>query len=226
MGRIFRGIMLIGCAVAGSTAVASAGDAGLRILTYPVGVVTGEHVVEVGLGAAGEPAELFLDGRSACRLTAVNPQCSVDFGDAPHVHLLELIRLAPDGSVAARAHRWVNRPGQEAELAIEFDPRAARGICGGRVLWFHPLKKQPVLLEVRQDGRILRIHDDGRSFRFPCPDPDLPHVVAASAIFSDGRRAEAVAVAGGFGGHVESGLVAVSLVGGGDGHARRSGQGR
>ena len=60
--------------------------------------------------------------------------------------------------------------------------------------------------------RVLRIAEDRRSFRFPCPDPNEPHVLAASAIFADGRRAEAVALSGGFGGHAEAGLTAVPLV--------------
>lgn len=217
MGRMFCGAVLIVLAAVGVPTAESADDSGLRILTYPIGLVTGEHVVEVALGAGGEPAELYLDGQPACSVTASKPQCLIDLGDAPHVHLLELIRFDPNGRMAARAVRWVNRPGQEAELAIQLGPRTPQGICGGQALWSHPLKKDPVLIEVRQDGRILRIHDDGRSFRFPCPDADEPHVLTASAIFSDGRRAEAVAVSGGFGGATETGLTAVALVGDGEG---------
>ncbi len=213
MGRMFCGAVLIVLAAAGVPTAESADDEGLRILTYPIGLVTGEHGVEVALGIGGEPAELYLDGKPACKVTASNPRCLIDLGDAPHIHLLELIRFDPGGRVAARAVRWVNRPGQEAELAIQLTPRSPQGICGGKVLWSHPLKKDPVLTEVRQDGRILRIHDDGRSFRFPCPDPDVPHILTASAIFSDGRRAEAVTVSGGFGGSTETGLTAVALVG-------------
>ena len=213
MGLKFCGAILIVLAAAGVVPADTADDAGLRILTYPIGLVTGEHTIEVALGVGGEPAELYLDGEQACRVTASDPRCLVDLGDAPHVHLLELIRIDASGRVAARAVRWVNRPGQEAELGIQLAPRSPQGICGGKALWSHPLKKNPVLIEVRQDGRILRIHDDGRSFRFPCPDPDEPHVLTASAIFSDGRRAEAVAVSGGFGGATETGLTAVALVG-------------
>jgi len=213
MGLKSCGAILIVLAVAGVVLADTADDAGLRILTYPIGLVTGEHTIEVALGADDEPAELYLDGEQTCRVTASDPRCLVDLGDAPHVHLLELIRIDASGSVAARAVRWVNRPGQEAELGIQLAPRSPQGICGGKALWSHPLKKNPVLIEIRQDGRILRIHDDGRSFRFPCPDPDEPHVLTASAIFSDGRRAEAVAVSGGFGGATETGLTAVALVG-------------
>ncbi|MFV2073134.1 MAG: hypothetical protein ACC742_10850 [Thermoanaerobaculales bacterium] len=193
----------------------SEGD--LAILTYPIGLVVGEQPVEVDLGPKGEPAELYLDGEPVCSLTAAEPQCTVDMGVAPHVHLLELLRFDRSGRVVARASRWVNRPGQEAELAIRLAPRSEGGICGGRALWSHPLKKDPVLLEVKQDGLSLRIGSDGHTFRFPCPDPDEPHVLTASAIFSDGRRSEAVAVSGGFGGATETGLTAVALVGDSEG---------
>ena len=205
--------LVASCAVVG----AAAESADLSILTYPVGLVTGEHAVDVDLGAGGEPAVLYLDGQQVCSLSASNTQCDVEFGDAPHIHLLELVRTDSSGEVTGHASRWMNRPGQEAELVIQLAPRKANGICGGKALWSHPSKKNPVLLEVTENGQILRIREDGRSFGYPCPDADQPHVLAASAIFPDGKRAEAVAVSGGFGGVTEAGLSAVALTADGDG---------
>ncbi len=69
-----------------------ADDSDLKILTYPIGLVTGAHPIETDLGAEGEPAELFLDGVPVCSFQGSNSSCTVDLGDAPHVHLLELIR--------------------------------------------------------------------------------------------------------------------------------------
>jgi hypothetical protein len=211
MRRLILWTVILVCFGVAVFPVRGTADGDLKILTYPIGLVTGAHPIETDLGAEGKPAELYLDGVSVCSLRASKSQCTVDLGDAPHVHLLELIRRDAAGRVAARASRWINRPGQEAELAIQLEGRNPQGICGGMALWSHPLKKDPVLLEVTQDGLILRIRDDGRSFRFPCPDANQPHVIAASAIFPDGRRAEAVAVSGGFGGHTETGLTAVAL---------------
>ncbi len=196
----------------GSVAAGAATDpADLAILTYPVGLVTGEHAVDVDLGAGGQPATLFLDGQQVCTMSAGSTQCEVDFGEAPHVHLLELVRTDDSGEAVAHAVRWVNRPGQEAELVIQLSPRTTKGVCGGKALWSHPSKRNPVLLEVTENGQSLLIREDGRSFAYPCPDPDEPHVLAASAIFPDGRRAEAVALSGGFGGVTEAGLSAVAL---------------
>ena len=201
---------------AASGLAAESGD--LAILTYPVGLVTGEHAVDVDLGAGGLPAMLYLDGQQVCSMSAASTQCEVDFGEAPHVHLLELVRTDDGGAVTAHATRWVNRPGQEAELVIQLTPRTANGVCGGKALWSHPSKRNPVLLEVTENGRPLLIREDGRSFAYPCPDVDEPHVLAASAIFPDGRRAEAVALSGGFGGVTEAGLSAVALSTAGGGH--------
>ncbi|MCJ7756057.1 MAG: hypothetical protein MUP13_15955, partial [Thermoanaerobaculales bacterium] len=207
-------ILIASCAVLGSAAEST----NLAILTYPVGLVTGEHAVDVDLGSGGQPATLYLDGQQVCSMSAAATQCEVDFGEAPHVHLLELVRTDDSGVAIAHASRWVNRPGQEAELVIQLTPRTTQGVCGGKALWSHPAKKNPVLLEVTENGQLLLIREDGRSFAYPCPDADEPHVLAASAIFPDGRRAEAVALSGGFGGVTEAGLSAVALTteGGGD----------
>ena len=203
---------LTGGLVAGCAMVAPASDsADLSILTYPVGLVTGVHEVDVDLGVGGEPAALYLDGELVCSMSESMTRCTVDFGAAPHVHLLELVRTNSSGEITGHASRWVNRPGQEAELVIPLAPRKANGICSGKALWSHPSKKSPVLLEVTENGRILRIREDGRSFAFPCPDANEPHVLAGSAIFADGKRAEAVALSGGFGGVTEAGLSAVAL---------------
>ena len=139
MGLKSCGAVLIILAVAGFVTAETADDAGLRILTYPIGLVTGEQTIEVALGAGDEPAELYLDGERACKVTTSDPRCLIDLGDAPHVHLLELIRFDASGRVAARAVRWVNRPGQEAELAIQLSPRSSQGICGGKALFYKNL---------------------------------------------------------------------------------------
>jgi hypothetical protein len=208
--RIFGA--LTGCLIASCSVVCGAADGtDLAILTYPVGLVTGKHEVDVNLGVDARPADLYLDGHQVCSMSAAATRCEVDFGDAPHVHLLELVQTDDAGEVVAHATRWVNRPGQEAELVIQLAPRKANGVCGGKALWSHPSKKNPVLLEVTENGRTLRIGEDGRSFAFPCPDADAPHVLAASAIFPDGSRAEAVALSGGFGGTTEAGLRAIAL---------------
>lgn len=189
----------------------AAGEGDLSILTFPIGLVVGEQSIDVDLGASAQPAELYLDGEPVCSLTAARMRCVVDFGEAPHVHLLELIRRDDAGRVTASARRWVNRPGQEADLAIQLKKRDAHGMCDGRLIWLHPLKQDPVVLEVEQAGVQIPINNDGRSFRFPCPESGEPLIITASVIFPGGSRAEAVVVPRGFGNSVGSDLTAMAL---------------
>jgi len=186
----------------------------LAILTFPIGLVVGEHEFEVDLGPSCAAAELSLDGQRVCSLGGDIDHCTIDLGRDPKVRLIELTRRDATGVVIASDRRWINRPGQEAELDFLFSPREPTGICRGSLVWLHPEKQSPSLLLIQHNGRSLRIGDDGRSFAFPCPDPGVPNLVAASAIFPDGRRAEAVSLTGGFGGQEGVAVTAVPVVDG------------
>ncbi len=63
-----------------ASAAPSLGDEPMRILTYPTGLVTGELEVKVDLGQGERKAELYLDGKSACALSAGGAGCAVDLG--------------------------------------------------------------------------------------------------------------------------------------------------
>jgi len=73
-----------------------------------------------------------------CNATASRPKCTVNLGPDPHVHLLELIRRDGSGQVTERVERWVNRPGEEAELPVEVR-RRVNGFGAGRGNWLHLL---------------------------------------------------------------------------------------
>lgn len=183
----------------------------LSILTFPVGLVVGEHEFEVDLGPSRAPAELHLDGSKVCVLGGETISCTVDLGNDPKVHQLELVRYDSGGNLTAKTHRWINRPGQEAELSIHLEPRGAGGVCRGSLVWLHPEKLSPSLLRVEHNSRALKIAEDGRSFAFPCSGGGEADLVAASAVFPDGRRAEAVALSGGFGDRERVSMTAVAL---------------
>lgn len=206
-----RMLLVLTCLTATPAFLGAAGTDELAILSFPIGLVTGEIPVDVDLGPSQEPAMLYLDGTAVCTMTAALPRCSVDLGPELHVHLLELVRRDAAGRRSARAERWVNRPGLEAEARVLLAPRTDDGVCGGRLLFAHPTKQPPATFQVEEDGRGLRLGGDGRSFRFPCPDPAEPHLITASAVFPDGARAEAVTLVGGFGGATDAGLRAVAL---------------
>ena len=187
----------------------TAGD--LSISTYPVGLVIGELPVEVNLGATGTPADLYLDGQKACELSAAKTACRVDLGRDPHVHLLELVRPAASGRDVERAFRWINRPGQEAELLLRLSPANAQDQCEARVFTNHPRKQTPAVLEVLLDGKPLPFEANGAAI-VPCPSDDESHILVASAIFPDARRVEDVRLIGGYVGRSESELTALPVL--------------
>ena len=170
-------------------AAANAAD-DLQILTWPTPLAAGTMDVEVGLGQSGQAAELYLDGEMACAVTAEDARCTVDLGPGLHVHLLELIRHTADGPVE-RVERWVNRPGFEAGLTIQLAARPIGSTCGGRVGWVDPLGGDPTELEITAAGQRLAVSADGRAFGYPCADSGRTRVVSVSAVFPEGRRAEA-----------------------------------
>ncbi len=178
----------------------------MKILTYPTGLVVGELEVAIDLGEQNEPAELFLDGEKACSVSVESRLCTVDLGPDPHVHLLELVR--PDGT---RVERWVNRPGQEAELTVSSLPPGGEW-CEADISWTHPQQLDPTELEVTLAGAQPEVAPNGRSARFPCPESGRSQVLVAMAVFPDGRRVEAVEVVGGFADETSVELTAVPLV--------------
>ena len=208
MRRIAVAIIIVGAATI--VWANSGGSEELRILSFPIGLIAGEVPVEVDLGPSRTSADLYLDGRQVCSISAAAVRCMVDLGEDLHVHLLELVRRKPGGGVAERAFRWVNRPGLEAEASILLAPRTDDGICGGRLVFSHPTKQTPVAVSAEENGRGLLIGDDGRTFRYPCPDAGVPHLITASAVYPDGARAEAVTLAGGFGGSTDASLLVPS----------------
>ena len=191
----------------------AAADDNLRILTFPIGLVADEHPIDVDLGGTGGLVELLLDGARVCTFYSGATQCIVDFGEAPQVHLLELVRRNDAGRIVENARRWVNLPGQEAELDLLLEATGSPEACRGWFVWSHPSKLDPSTFIVALDGSPVGLSNDRLSFEFPCSGQDGRVVVTASAVFPDGLRAEAVEVVGGFSQNSRVDVTAVPLVG-------------
>ncbi len=140
------------------------------------------------LGGRPEPAELLLDGRPACTISARAPACTVDLGPDPVLHLLELVRKDKAGQVTESVRRWVNKPGVEAEVrALGRCERKTRW-CDFTVIWAHPARLDPSSLTVALDGATVS-RAVAPAVRAPFPRGSTPQVVTADATFPDGRRA-------------------------------------
>jgi Uncharacterized protein related to plant photosystem II stability/assembly factor len=160
----------------------------LDILTYPVGLLIGLFPVIVDLGGRPEPAELILDGRPACTISARAPACTVDLGPDPVIHLLELVRKDVSGHVTETVRRWVNKPGVEAEVHALGRCEGKTSSCEFTMTWAHPARLDPVSLTVALDG-VTVARTVAPLVRVPFPRGSTPQVVTADATFPDGRRA-------------------------------------
>ncbi len=160
----------------------------MEILSYPVGLLIGLFPVIVDLGGNSQPAELLLDGRPACTISARAPACTVDLGPDPVIHLLELVRKDKSGHVMESVRRWVNKPGVEAEVRAAGRCEKKTRACDFTVTWAHPARLDPVSLTVALDGVIVA-RSVAPTLKVPFPHGSTPQVVTADATFSDGRRA-------------------------------------
>ena len=160
----------------------------MEILSYPIGLLVGLFPVAVDLGPGGEPAHLLLDGRPACIVTARVPACTVDLGQGPRLHRLELVRTDNNGRIVERVERWVNRPGIQSEVRVQGNCDEKRRECAFTMTWAHPVKLDPKKVSLALDGRVVSTAVS-HTVRVPFPKGAPPQVLTADAVFADGARA-------------------------------------
>ena len=184
----------------------------MEILSYPVGLLIGLFPVIVDLGGSAQPAELLLDGKPACTISARAPACTVDLGPDPFIHRLELVRRDRAGRVAESVVRWVNKPGVEAEIHASGRCEKKTRSCDFTITWAHPGKLDPSALTVALDGLTVS-RTATSTIRVPFPGEYAPQVVTADAVFPDGRRASFTRLLqGAYPERVEASLQAVPIV--------------
>jgi hypothetical protein len=158
------------------------------ILSYPVGLVVGLFSIWISLGPQASPADLLLDGQVVCHVTSQSPSCVVDFGSRVRLHVLELIRTDATGAVTERTVRWVNRPGERAELNAAARCNDHDRRCAIQLSWAHPAKLDPIQISIALDGKHVR-NTTTRELTVPFPATGAPEVLVAEARFPDGARA-------------------------------------
>lgn len=166
----------------------------MEILTFATGLLAGAIVVRADLDDV-RGAELRLDGAPVCYLTAEAPSCPVDLGPALTAHRLDLVASTTDGAPPEVSTRLLNLPGADSpELRIHAheEPDGSRGLSIG---WAHPERLAPASLSVSVDGVPL-VERVVRDLPICLPPRSGRHVVAARAVFPDGREATASQVFG------------------------------
>jgi len=166
-----------------------AASEGMRVLTFVPGVANGALPVVLDLGSSPPPAELFVNGRAACRVTAVRQTCVVDLGPAPRVTLLELVRRDGSGQVVERARRWVNKPSNaRAEVLVRSDCTRASGPCTLTFTWSHENAIAPRELTVTIDGARV-FQGEPRDVPVPYAAGSSARIVSVDLVFNDDERA-------------------------------------
>lgn len=157
----------------------------MDILSFPVGLLAGVIPVVVSLTPSESPATLYLDGRAVCTLSWQSNSCQVDLGSRPAVHRLELVGPPREGGVS-KAQRWINRPGQEAEVYLRVNRR--EDTIHVNVSWAHPDKRVPREIRLRV-GSVEYVLKPGEPFVWHQTLAE-PAILVAEAVFPDGQTAE------------------------------------
>ena len=167
----------------------------LEILTLGAGLLAGPVPITVDLGSPPAPAELRLDGRTACSVTPRQPSCTVDFGPGPRVHVVEAVRTDASGRVVERAVRRYNLPGStEAEARIHADCARTLDSCALALGWAHVRRLAPSSRRLFVGGAEIAL-GDSLSVTVPLP-AGRPPVATFDLTFPDGRRASKALVLG------------------------------
>lgn len=157
----------------------------MDILSYPIGILIGLFPVLVDLGPAGARAELLLDGRPVCQVTARAPGCIIDLGPAPRIHRLDLVRRTSAGAVSETVSCWINRPGLAAEIHASGDCDERSRSCNFRVGWGHPCSVYAVAADPERAG-VLYAGATAGLFRSDCGQvwTSVPLPETAGAVLS------------------------------------------
>lgn len=149
-----------------------------------LGLILGEHPIELAAGETVATIELRLDDEKIATLRGAPWQLDYDFGNRLQPH--ELVAIARDhqGEEVARTQQWINmpRPPAEAGVVLEFDP--ATGRRRARLSWESLIGEEPIRFTASLDGRPL-VATDPRAIPLPSFDAKQFHFFRAELHFSE-----------------------------------------
>src|SRR5262249_18212726 len=183
----------------------------ISFLTLFLGLMAGEHAVEVSVTRPVTAVVMELDGRQVAKLDSPPWKTVVDFGKelAPHEVLARA--LDESGREVGHVRQWVNLPRQPAEIEVLLD-RDPAGVARGMTLAFASLLgPQPVSVTVTLDGRPLTVHED-LHVDLPAYDSATTHLLSVTARFRSSLHSRRDLVLGGGAlGEAKSALTALPI---------------
>jgi len=168
----------------------------LTFLTLLLGIVSGPHTIEVGIGEGVAFVELRLDEELVATIRQAPWEAVVDFGAAPVPHHLDAIAWNANGVEIARARQRINfpRPVTEATLAL----LPGNGGTGrvARLSWESTAVVPPENVTVTFDGKPLAAPNPER-IALPSFVPEQLHFLRATLDFQTDVSATAEITFGG-----------------------------
>lgn len=183
----------------------------IEFMTLMLGLLTGQHIVEVAVTDDVSAVELRLDDHAVARREAPPWTFPLDLGTDLLPHRLEAVAFDTAGRELAKASQLVNFGRASWEASIVLDSAARGKARPGRVIWAAADRRPPLEIRIELDGKPLEVDRRG-NFQLPAYDPDMPHHLAAETLFEDDRMATAETIFGGIHGErLTSALTAVPV---------------
>ncbi|MFI5120067.1 MAG: hypothetical protein ACHQM4_06610 [Thermoanaerobaculia bacterium] len=154
----------------------------LTFVTLLLGIVSGPHTIEVGVGEGVAFVELRLDEELVATIRQPPWQAVVDFGAAPAPHHLDAIARNAHGREIARARQRVNFPRPAAEATLTLLPGTGGTGRAARLTWESMTAMPPEKVTASFDGKPLATSDPER-IELPPFVPERLHFLRAAVDF-------------------------------------------
>ena len=177
-----------------------------------LGLILGDHEVEMLVEGDVATIELVLDGERIGRLDGEPWKMEIGFGSDLRPHKLEAIAFDADGREIDRARQLINLPRERAEMAILLEGVDPQRPESARIVWQHIEYPTAESLSFRFNGEGLSLSGPDHVL-LPAYDPKEVQVLDTDLRFADGTQDQAELTFGGrtmFGAETE--LTGVALV--------------
>jgi hypothetical protein len=184
----------------------------ISFLTLFLGLIAGEHVVEVSVTGPVAAVVFELDGTRVARIESPPWKTTVDFGKelAPH----EVVAHAFDegGHEMGQARQMVNLPRQPAEIEVLLEKNALGSARRATLVLDSLVGSRPASVAVTFDGHTLPMPVGAVSVDLPVYDSETTHLLSVTARFPNSLQSRRdLVVGGGASGEAKSALTALPV---------------
>ena len=155
-----------------------------------LGLILGEHEVEMLVEGQVAAVQLVLDGVEVGRLEKEPWKLDVDFGADLRPHKLEAVAFDATGREIDRARQLINLPRERAETSLILEGQDPTRPDSARIVWQHIEYPTAEDVSFRFNGEPLPL-TGADQVELPSYDPNELQVIDAAVRFADGTRYQA-----------------------------------